>query len=81
MPGRSNPSSSGEGSSVIRTGTRWDHLGEVAGGIIGRQQRELLSAGRRNAVHFSFELFARERIHFYFYQAGPGRTSVNCVSL
>src|SRR5262245_34593797 len=39
-----------------------DHLGEVAGGVVGRQQGELLPARRGNAVHVALEGHARKSI-------------------
>src|SRR5882757_8750344 len=38
------------------------HLGEIAGGIVGRQQRELRSAGRRDPRDAAPQPFAREGI-------------------
>ncbi len=40
------------------------HLGEIAGGVVGRQQRELRSARRRDALdHAAQRLATGERIH------------------
>src|SRR5258707_5682208 len=36
-----------------------DHLGEIAGGIVGRQQRELRSTGRRYSVDAAMQLLVR----------------------
>src|SRR6266478_1340496 len=39
-----------------------DHLGEIAGGIVGRQQRELRSAGRRYALDAAMQLLVCEGV-------------------
>src|ERR1700684_2843316 len=38
------------------------HLGKVSGGVIGRQQRKLRSASRRNLLHLPMEDDSREGI-------------------
>src|SRR5215469_6528359 len=38
------------------------HLGEVAGRIVGRQQRELGTGGRRDPLHTATQLLVRERV-------------------
>src|ERR1700676_5253665 len=38
------------------------HLGEIAGGIVGRQQRELRAAGGRDPLDPAVQLLARETI-------------------
>ncbi len=59
-----------------------DDLCEVAGGVVGRQQSELLPAGRRDAVDTAPEGHTRERVDLDDRRlAVPGRTSVSCVSL
>src|SRR5258706_8992060 len=40
-----------------------DDLGEIAGGIVGRQQSEFLPAGRRDAVYMASDCDAREHIN------------------
>src|SRR6266436_9444737 len=39
-----------------------DHLGEIAGGIVGRQQRELRSTGRRYSLDAAMQLLVREGV-------------------
>src|SRR6266478_8732066 len=39
-----------------------DHLGEIAGGIVGRQQRELRSAGGRYSLDAAMQLLVREGV-------------------
>src|ERR1700686_1105290 len=39
-----------------------DHLGEIAGSIVGRQQRELRSAGRRYSLYAAMQLLVREGV-------------------
>src|ERR1700682_6258596 len=39
-----------------------DHLGEIAGGVVGRQQRELRSTGWRNSLDAAMQLLVREGV-------------------
>ena len=39
------------------------HLGEIAGGVVRRQQREFLAAGGRDAVDMAVHDLAREHVH------------------
>src|SRR6266481_6965112 len=39
-----------------------DHLGEIAGGIVGRQQRELRSTGRRYSLDAAVQFLAWETV-------------------
>ena len=50
MPGRSRPASAGVAVEHDLHRNALHDLGEVAGGVVRRQQRELLAAGRRDAV-------------------------------
>ena len=56
------------------------HLGEIAGGVVRRQQREFLAAGGRDAVDPAVHDLAREHVDGDS-TAWPLRTSVSCVSL
>ena len=56
-------------------------LGEVAGGVVGRQQRELEAAGRRQAVDMALAASRRGRCRPRSSTGWPGRTWVSCVSL
>src|SRR3984893_7192778 len=40
-----------------------NHLGEIAGGVVGWQQRALRSARGRNPLHASVQSFVREAVH------------------
>src|SRR5450631_998019 len=39
-----------------------DHLGEIAGGVVGRQQCELRSAGRSNSLDAAMQFLAWETV-------------------
>ena len=54
-------------------GDALDHLGEIARGIVGRQQREFLAA-RRGEV-------TPGKVSTSMVAGWPGRTLVSCVSL
>src|ERR1700677_930992 len=54
-----------QGMPGVKHNLDWDslhHLGKVSGGVIGRQQRKLRSAGRRNLSHLPMEDDSREGI-------------------
>src|ERR1700692_4165416 len=39
------------------------HLGEISGGVVGRQERELRAGARSKREHVAAQTVARERIH------------------
>src|SRR6266702_6877389 len=43
-------------------GNALHHLGEIAGGVVGRQQRDLRTGRRRDALDLAAELFARKTV-------------------
>src|SRR5882724_9238884 len=57
-----------------------DYLGEIAGGVIGRQQRELRSAGGRDPLDPAMQPLAWETIDLTS-TGWPGLTRVSWVSL
>ena len=72
MPGRSRPA---ERTVVAQHDLHRDalhDLGEVAGGVVRRQQRELLAARRRDAVHHAVHRMIGEGIDRRYPPAGPG---------
>ena len=62
MPGRSTTASGLLGVEDDLHRDALHDLGEVAGGVVGRQQREFLTAGRREAVDAAAEELAREGV-------------------
>ena len=61
-------------------GDALDHLGEIARGIVGRQQREFLAARRGDAVDVTREVMPG-KVSTSMVAGWPGRTLVSCVSL
>ena len=81
MPARSRPASGSARSSADLHRDALHDLGEVAGRIVGRQQRELEAAGRRQAVDMAAGRVRPESCRPRSSPARRSRTWVSCVSL
>ena len=58
-----------------------NHLGEIAGRVIGRQQRELRAAGGRDPLDAAVQAFWPGKLSTVTSTGWPGLTCVSCVSL
>ena len=80
MPGRSRPFRSVVVEHDLDRHALHD-LGEVAGGVVGRQQREFEAAGRRQAVDMALAVWSPWKLSIVSSTGWPLRTWVSWVSL
>ena len=81
MPGRIRPSAADVGRQADAHGHALHDLGEVAGGVVGRQQAEHRAGRRRDALDRALDRRGRDRRRPRSWTVWPGCTSASCVSL